>query len=301
MNDPLKLPNVSIAPKFFDNRNLTPAEIAAMTYEYRITELRDLLWELATNRPSWAFTVTRGQLIINQPHSLRINEVSISEDGVSLGKFSADYYGSSYRLFVANDRIAKQRSGRNGGKMVTADVKRAKREILKSFFKKNPIELAQEACDKAYVAAREGNHTAYSKIRMTTNTFNNNALAFVQRNIEWVITHPEAAPLLEDIAAKEQATKAHKFTETLSEMASSVHTVGYDKAAVVCTLGSTYIVTYKGVTEVIPSEDLAPELRVNMGMLKLLGVGESHEGMGLRATEDVYLIIPIISESENAI
>ena len=300
MNDPMQLPNVSVPPKFFDNRNIAPADIAATTYEYRITELRDLLWELATSRPTWQFKVSRGQMVIAQPPIMRIVELCIEEDGVILGKISADHYGVGYRLYVANDRMAKQRSSRNSGKMVTSDVKRAKREVLKNFFKKNPKEVAEEAFDHVHQAVRELSHQSYMRIREATNAFSRISVEFVEKNFEWVTTHPDAALLLENIATKERATSEQKLVESFGELANNVKSEGYDKAAVVCSLGSTYIVTYKGATEIIPSEDLAPELRTNMGMLKLMPVGEAYGGIGLRATDDVYLVLPTVSENEDA-
>ena len=302
MFNPMQLPNVSVDKKIFSDR-LDPALIPTVTYEYRLKELRELLWMLATDKPTWQFKVVSAQLS-TASNTLTIRTIRIEEDGALLGTFSADYHGSNYKLFVENDRIAKERTHRNAGKMVTSDVKRAKREILKTFYKKNPIEMAEAAMEKLRASLRDMQYEARSKLRHLSQTFFNDAAEFAQAHMEFIAQHESAKHLVETKAKIVDGTAVKDSLDAFDTLAigvteSMTGRSEYAHAAMVVSLGSTYIVTYKGSTEVIPSEELADMFRTNLGLLKLVDVNTAYDGVGLRASSDVFLVIPTISENEN--
>ena len=62
-------------------------------------------------------------------------------------------------------------------------------------------------------------------------------------------------------------------------------------ANVIKKIQDNYIIKNKGAVSIFDNEHLPQELKLKLGMLKLVAVGTVIEGMGYRATEDSYVIV----------
>ena len=289
----LALPNVSLNTKFTDKMPLSNIRLY-----YDVDGFQSLLWDLATGKPMWAFYISSGSMGLNtsgEPNgSLRVRDVQIKQDGELLGTVSSEYHGGSKKIFVANRRIEQQRSSRNSGKMVTSDYKRAYREIIKNFYRKDP----QEVITDAYEALRNNisnmSHNHYRKMRDATITFKEIAGNIAFNNLGMFLQLPVSDDLKTDLQTNftlaQENDRAHNELSRLVRLLNPVEAEG--TAAVVVTLGSSYILSYKGPAEMIASDELPEELRAPLGMLKLSETNTLVDGIGVRVSENTFLVLP---------
>lgn len=303
--NPILLPNVALGPKLQDKG--VPKDNAHIVYEADV--LRELLWELASRNPLWDFIISKGSInLLDTPlddgtaHRLYIREVTVKDGQEVLGSFSTGYHGNGSKLFIANDRIANGRSGRNGGRLVTGDVKRAYREIIKNFYARNPRELTvasvQLLSQKLGEVERKLSHT----IHTFQQDLENAATAFIKRNPQVLTTFPfpdvdrdKAVSALDSwrdaMANKDKMELLGIASNRMwSSLADPSKHVAPDNAAVVISQGSTYVLTYKGQTCTIPSEDLPDELRAPLGMLKLSDALQVVDGVGFRVDDRIFFV-----------
>lgn len=303
--NPLPLPNVVFGPKLQEKG--VPKEAMQPTYDF--DGMRELLWELASKNPLWDFEISRFSLYQLEglttdatTHNLFIREITVKENRETLGSFTVDYHGQTRKIFITNERIAKDRTSRNQGRMATGDVKRAYREIVKNFYSKNPKERATEAASliarKLGDIERKTSHSVYQ----FEHEFQGAISSFVKRNPQVLTTFPypdldrdKAISSLESLnAVSEAKDKIATVQMTMANMWSSLADPSKhkapDTAAVVISQGSTYVLTYKGQTCTIPSEDLPEELRGPLGMLKLSDAMQLIDGIGFRIDDKIFLV-----------
>lgn len=303
--NPLPLPNVKFGTKLQDIG--IPKERLYPTYE--IDVMRELLWELASRNPLWDFVITKSSVHKRDEvgadgvdHILYIREITIKSEREVLGSFASDYHGGTKKLFVTNERIAKERTGRNSGRMVTSDPKRAYREIIKNFYAKNPRELTvaavQVLSQKLGEVHRKISHAVYS----FDNELESAVASFVKRNPEVLTEFPNAdadrdkavSALTSWRNARDEQDKVNTMNVAASAMWSNLSDPSkhqpHGTAAVVISQGSTYVLTYKGQTCTIPSEDLPEELRGQLGMLKLSDAMQVVEGVGFRVDDKIFFV-----------
>ena len=84
--------------------------------------------------------------------------------------------------------------------------------------------------------------------------------------------------------------RAHNELSRLIRLLNPVEAEG--AAAIVVTLGSSYILSYKGPAEIIASDELPEELRAPLGMLKLSETNTLVDGIGVRVSENTFLVLP---------
>ena len=303
--NPIPLPNVALGPKLQDKG--VPKDNAHVVYEDDV--LRELLWELASRNPLWDFIISKGSINpLDTPlddgtaHRLYVREITVKDGQEVLGSFSAGYHGNTMKIFVTNERIANGRSGRNGGRLVTGDVKRAYREIIKNFYARNPRELTvasvQLLSQKLGEVERKISHAVY--------TFQQNlesaAAKFVKNNPDVLTSFPnpdvDRDTAVSALSSWRNAMAEKEKMELLgiasnrmwSSLADPSKHRAPDNAAVVISQGSTYILTYKGKTCTIPSEDLPDELRAPLGMLKLSDALQAVDGVGFRVDDRIFFV-----------
>jgi hypothetical protein len=289
----LALPNVSLNTKFTDKMPLSNIRL-----NYDVDGFQSLLWDLATGKPMWAFYISSGSMGLNtsgEPNgSLRVRDVQIKQDGELLGTVSSEYHGGSKKIFVANRRIEQQRSRRNSGKMVTSDYKRAYREIIKNFYRKDPQEVITDAYEALRSNISNMSHNHYRKMRDATITFKEIAGNIAFNNLGMFLQLPIIDDLKTDLQTNftlaQENDRAHNELSRLIRLLNPVEAEG--AAAIVVTLGSSYILSYKGPAEIIASDELPEELRAPLGMLKLSETNTLVDGIGVRVSENTFLVLP---------
>lgn len=303
--NPVLLPNVVFCTKLQEKG--VPKEAMQPTYDF--DGMRELLWELASKNPLWDFEISRfsmykldGLTTDGTTHNLYVKEITVKENRETLGSFAVDYHGNTRKIFITNERIAKERTRRNNGRMATGDIKRAYREITKNFYLKNPRERTAEAVQIISQKLGEIDRKISHSVFTAEHEFQSAASAFVK-------SHPEVLTSFQQPdASKDKALVALASWDTHSEAKSKVSEVEWvtnavwsslaepgkhkapSNAAVVISQGSSYVLTYKGETCTIPSEDLPEELRAPLGMLKLSDAMQVVEGIGFRVDNRIFLV-----------
>jgi len=307
MFNPLTLDNVFL-PQPENGEHITKDEVRA---SYELDTLRSLLWELACIKPTWQFRIRKFSMqldskdLIDSVHyrkySLVVKTVIVHCDDERLGSISVGYHGRTKKLVVENDRIKDSRSGRNGGKLLTSDPKRALREILKNFYAKKPEEQMSEALG----SLRDTVFNVYRKIDIAskgwTHAFDEAASQFLRSHPELLYSFPnpdvhknKALDAIEKLKGMEDAKNlynsiAKPFSDLSAVFANKMANnaipdnvlEGSQAIAIVIADGSEYIIHYKGETNRINSSELPEELRASMGMLKLAEPNTIHSGLGM--------------------
>lgn len=302
---PLALPNVEFTREMQDKLAEQGLARENLRIVYDIDGIRELLWELASKQPLWRFilrTSGSGPHKMDSPidtmtHSLYIKDVVIFHGREKLGSFNSEYHGSTRKIFITNERIAKERTGRNNGRMVTSDIKKALREITKNFYAKNPVELTTDALKKANSALAKLHNLRHHDSSMAEHHFSQAAAQFA-------LDHPEILDCdIQDTnkdKAKEKLAELHlskkaeaEITDMLEPVQKLLNKNNPPHQALVISQGSSYVLTYKGETSTISSEDLPQELRGHLGFLKLSESNQVMPGVGYRVDNDIFLVFPM--------
>jgi len=315
MNNPFILPNVSLHTK---DGTPHPVPLQQISFSYEISLVHELLWELASNKPQWQFKIAKGGVFaLNEPrgeltHYCVVKAVHIWQDREPLGTFSSEYHGSTRKLAIANARIAEGRTNRNGGKLITGDVKKAVREITKNFYPQRP----NEQVTLALGALAKEMSSVYRRISLTEteaqSAFNSSAANFLRANVEILYGHQgadvhkdKALEAIEKLKSVEHNKVVYNAVgEPLKTLMAEFTVRSVDKpvfkdAALIISHGSTYILLYNGETRAIPSEELPDELRAPLGMLKLSEPDQIVEGVGFY-TNNIYLVLPTKGDNDAA-
>lgn len=300
--NPMALPNVSLHSKYTDK-----VPTSAVKVHFDLPELQSLLWELASKMPLWRFKITRGGCYKkDEPengitHVLSAMEFSVTQDDELLGSVSAGYHGHSKKIFVQNERIKKQRSsGRNDGKMVTADPKRAYREIIKNFYRKHPHEVAQEATSVLAHKISSISQSYHRKVYEASNQLQVTAGKICVAHMELIQQLPIDAALKQELTANFNTAVSSKESHVEAlRMAKTLDTPAKGESAVVVSFGSSYVLAYKGLAQVIPSDELPEELRAPLGMLKLSEDNTLIDGIGVRVDNKVFLVVPTPTKGDS--
>lgn len=296
--NPMTLPNLSLHSKYTDK---VPADRIEVTFD--LPELKELLWELASKTPLWQFKVIRGGCYMkDQPedgktHTLIATQIAITQDGEALGSIASGYHGRNKKIFIDNERIKKQRtSGRNEGKMVTADPKRAYREVVKNFHRRNPREVTEHAIVELGDRLNKISNKYHSQVYEASNHLREAAWTVAMANMDLLQQLPIDTKLKDELKTHyDTIIENTEHQQKAVRMAQSLKTAD-GKSAVVVSFGATYVLAYKGPATVIASDELPEELRAPLGMLKLSEENVLVDGIGVRVNDKVFMVIPTSTE-----
>jgi hypothetical protein len=293
--DPMILPNVAFANKFtmrvgFPSRQFINVEYA------KNSAFRQLIWEIASNNPLWTVLISRASYSALQSdhpaaqqgktHYAIVRAITIEHNGEELGEISINYSGDTEKFYIDNHRIAKERTGRNAGRMVTGDVKRAYREIKKNFYKLDMLELIKHAAVKLERQFDEAARPRVRNVYAAKTQKEQAATAFITEHPELITNYPFPDPNKDIfIAQTEEHKKASEAHQEVLAMKANPN------RAVVIVHGSSYVLSYNGETTTIPSEELPMELKANLGWLKLSEDETLIPNVGLKVG-NVFFVLP---------
>lgn len=243
---------------------------------------------LVLTRPQWRFKIV-DCIRLNNAETLA-TDIKIYEDGEYLGSVGIAYKGRSYKLQVTNDRInAKRERGRG---YHTDDPAKAELRIRKTFFRLAKDERLSKARDLASgVIGREHSSKSYEFRQANENVFADSK-KFAANNLEmYLAAHPSRVQYLE----KYKRDKAE-----YSVVARVQKCFDSKEAALVVLDGTQYLVQIKDATNVYTDETLPYDMRMKLGMLKLVEDKQMISDVGCRVDQFTYVLVPESQEKEQA-
>ena len=254
------------------------------------------LVNLTYAKSDWVFhlcsAVTRS-LQDGEAYEAVIVGVRITAHGNLLGTINIVRRGDNYVLKVENTRISDTRERGDG--YHTADPDKAALKIRRMFYP----QLVSEKLETAQVAAVRALQTnAYDKRnavhRIYTTEVEDQMKDFVAQNKEMFLASlaPEHALHAEDYFEKSDTFSALMLLQEAKELWGRVSPTK-DKAMLVVLDGGVYIV--KCGDDVIQYTNNVPfDVSSRVGMLKLVEEGKYVDNMGIKVTQDIFLLHPTI-------
>ena len=237
-------------------------------------------WQLVAVSANQHYTDSSVTPSVNGRLVTRFNIVEKREE---LGYIAWDYsYKRGDQYVVGNDRISQEMERQSNTKTTKIDI--AMRHIKKHFSPKTTDEhftkAVSEASQGIYKLSQNLNYAtrnAYDEIKY-------DATKFVASN--WDMFVATLVP--------EKVIGAAKYLETQNklEVANKIQEISQKRLSHDILLrGNEYVIRHNGVVSIFDNEHLPQELKMKLGMLKLVAVGEAVDGIGYRGTEDCFIVI----------
>jgi hypothetical protein len=251
-----------------------------------IPHLEPLLTSLINRNPQWTFVAISGNYHERLSDGSRVRlatKFNVLEKREVLGFIGYDRsYTRGDQWVVGNERISATKDRQAYTKTTKLDV--ALRHVKKHFSPKT----TDEYFEKAVQEVSENLNRLTSRANQDTRGYYNSLQAtfaqYARDNWEsFVSTLNEEGKL--NCAKYLDAHTRLDQTEALKKL----HNTG--EAYTILIKDNEYIIRNKGGTTVCPTEQLPQEMKLKLGMLKLVAVNTVVDGMGYRATEDSYVII----------
>jgi hypothetical protein len=287
----MTLGNVTISDKLLCGRRKSE-------FEFKVEKpLDEIMWKVITENPSWEFRVLEyyGQIKSETADSrprLTISKFAVFKDGEEIGKIDRDYrYDAGGHIFSISSNAIRHERERVGAYR-TKDAKKALAAIKKTFSNKSVGERMDEALAEATrVVGRQSS----------------------RKRGDHQSTLGSLAPLLKAFAFIEnedafkkyairngQAHQLAKLKEAEAEMLTVTDIEAKFKSAkgtsLVLLSNGKYVVKTGDEVQLYDDNTLPVDMRGKLGMLKLVEPEQMIEGVGCRATTEVFVLLSAVRE-----
>jgi len=245
---------------------------------------------LASLNPLWTFVINNSGLGMG---SARVAcGFSVKLDGEELGTIGLSYMGQRGRVIcISNDRIGKGRQRTDSYRTVDAD--KAILTAKKMFGKMNPNERIQKAKD---AAERVVSRASWNKERDRTHNVNNVRAELV------IWAEGKGHPLFMEYVNKEaHSSIKQKVTNAMEKVAvldvemKTIERVQKDfsdnKSALVVKDTGKYLVRIGDNVELYDDNTLPLDMRMKMGMLKLVEDEQYLTDVGCKVTSEIFVLL----------
>ena len=244
---------------------------------------------LATLNPLWMF---EAQSRYNVQDGFLVSDFVVKLDGEYLGNIGTSYMGQKGTVIaISNDRIGKNRQRSSSYR--TSDADKAVLMAKKMFGKMNPAERIQKAKEAAERVvsraswAKERERTQYQSI------LKNEMLAWVEnRGYQLFREFIDKEALL---STKKQVLQAEEKVQLLDTEMKTIERVQEDfsnnKTALVVKDAGKYLVRIGDNVELYDDNSLPLDIRMKMGMLKLVQDEEYLTDVGCRVTSEIFVLL----------
>ena len=244
---------------------------------------------LATLNPLWMF---EAQSRYNVQDGFLVSDFVVKLDGEYLGNIGTSYMGQKGTVIaISNDRIGKNRQRSSSYR--TSDADKAVLMAKKMFGKMNPAERLQKAKEAAERVvsraswAKERERTQYQSI------LKNEMLAWVEnRGYQLFREFIDKEALL---STKKQVLQAEEKIQVLDTEMKTIERVqedfGINKTALVVKDAGKYLVRIGDNVELYDDNSLPLDIRMKMGMLKLVQDEEYLTDVGCRVTSEIFVLL----------
>ena len=244
---------------------------------------------LATLNPLWMF---EAQSRYNVQDGFLVSDFVVKLDGEYLGNIGTSYMGQKGTVIaISNDRIGKNRQRSSSYR--TSDADKAVLMAKKMFGKMNPAERLQKAKEAAERVvsraswAKERERTQYQSI------LKNEMLAWVEnKGYQLFREFIDKEALL---STKKQVLQAEEKVQVLDTEMKTIERVQEDfsnnKTALVVKDAGKYLVRIGDNVELYDDNSLPLDVRMKMGMLKLVQDEEYLTDVGCRVTSEIFVLL----------
>jgi hypothetical protein len=284
-NTAMTLSNVTISDKLLNGRRKSD-------FEFNVEKpLNEIMWKVITENPTWEFRVEQyyGQIKSGDNDDrprLTVSKFKVFKDGEEVGVIDRDYRydAGGYIFSIASNTIRNERE--RVGAYRTKDAKKAIAAIKKTF---NPKSVQERMNDAFAEATRAINRQSSRKRGDYQSAFS------------------ELAPLMKAFVFKDmwdlfqkytitngQGHRLSKLRETEAEMLTVTDIEGKFRGAgtsLILVANGKYLVKTGDDIQVYDDNTLPVEMRGKLGMLKLVEPEQMIEGVGCRATTEVFVVL----------
>ena len=282
----MTLSNVTFSEKLLNGRRKTDFDFAVEK------PLHEIMWKVITENPSWEFKVheyygtVKSETMDTRPR-ITVSKFAVFKDGEEIGKIDRDYrYDQGGHVFsITSNAIRNERERISSYR--TKDAKKALAAIKKTFSNKSVGERVNEALAEAVrvvgrqVSQKRSNHgSALHSLIPLMKTF-----AFIENNDEfrqYAVNNGQAHQL---VKLREKEAEMLTVTDIESKFKS-------DKGTSLVLLSSgKYLVKTGDDIQLYDDNTLPLDMRGKLGMLKLVEPEQMIEGVGCRATTEVFVLL----------
>lgn len=257
---------------------------------------------VAKKHPTWTFipnyisrnyeNVEINDKIYSQVSELIATEFNVMQGKDELGRIGAEYWGAQ-KFTITNKRIQTQRE--RGSITRTSDLKKAVKLVEKMFFPKTDTEVLKEVKERA--VDRLSHYTRKNRYDLD-NVWRNmqrTAILFVKENMEAYKAF-SAHVSIDGLDKFDEFWEARNNSQTLEDNFNN------DSASMITIINDVFYFSFKSKPPIAFARDnVSPEVKARIGMLKLLAVGQAIDSVGLKCDDDVFIInLPnIVSQGEH--
>ena len=287
----MTLGNVSISDKLLNGRRKSEFEFVVEK------PLDEIMWKVITDNPTWEFRVEQyyGQIkseTADTPPRITISKFSVRKDGEEIGKIDRDYrYDQGGYVFAISSNAIRSERERVGAYR-TKDAKKALAAIKKTFTNKSMAERIDEAMAEAMRAInRQGGRKR--------NDYANNMQKLMPL-IKNFVFDARADEFKQYAMGNGQLTLLSQLRATGMEMLTvedieQKFKTGKDTSLVLLSNGK-YVVKTGDEVHLYDDNTLPVDMRGKLGMLKLVEPEQMIEGVGCRATTEVFVLLSAARE-----
>lgn len=288
----MTLSNVTFSDKLLNGRRKTD-------FDFKVEKpLDEIMWKVITENPTWEFKVheyygnlnegqTKTSETANNRPRITVSKFAVFKDGEEIGKIDRDYrYDAGGHIFsITSNTIRNERE--RVGAYRTKDAKKALAAIKKTFSNKSVGERMNEAYAEAsrtisrQTSRKRGDHQSvlHNLVPLMK------AFAFIQ--------HPDEFKKYAVISG--QAHQLAKLREAEAEMLTVTDIESKFKSdkgtSLVLLSNGKYVVKTGDEVQLYDDNTLPRDMRGKLGMLKLVEPEQMIEGVGCRATTEVFVLL----------
>jgi len=286
----MTLSNVVISDKLLNGRRKSEFEFAVEK------PLNEIMWKVITENPTWEFRVEQyyGQIkseTMDTRPRITVSKFKVFKDGEEVGVIDRDYRydAGGYIFSITSNTIRNERE--RVGAYRTKDAKKALAAIKKTF---NPKSLDERMNDAYAEATRAISRQSSRKRGDYQSTLSN--LAPLMKAFAFEVMANE---FKQYAVRNNQAHQLAKLRETENEMLTVTDIESKFKGAgssLVLFTNGKYLVKTGDDIQVYDDNTLPVEMRGKLGMLKLVEPEQMIEGVGCRATTEVFVVLSAARE-----
>ena len=286
----MTLSNVTISDKLLNGRRKSEFDFVVEK------PLNEIMWKVITENPTWEFRVeqyygqTKSETADDRPR-ITVSKFKVFKDGEEVGVIDRDYrYDAGGYIFSITSNAIKQERERISAYR-TKDAKKALAAIKKTFNPKSLTERMNEAFGEATRAISRQSSRKRGDHQSTLGSLAPLMKAFA------FIEHTDA---FKQYAVRNgQAHQLAKLRETENEMLTVTDIESKFKGAgtsLILVANGKYLVKTGDEVQTYDDNTLPVEMRGKLGMLKLVEPEQMIEGVGCRATTEVFVVLSAARE-----
>lgn len=286
----MSLSNVVISDKLLNGKRKSDF---VLTVE---KPLNEIMWKVVTENPTWEFRVEQyyGNIksaTADTPAYLSIHKFKVFKDGEEVGVIDRDYRydAGGYIFSIASNTIRSERE--RVGAYRTKDAKKALAAIKKTF---NPKSLTERMNDAYGEAARAISRQSSRKRGDYQSTAHN--LMPLMKAFAFEVMFDEFKKY---VIHNNQAHNLARLRENENEMLTVTDIESKFKGAgtsLILVANGKYLVKTGDDIQTYDDNTLPVEMRGKLGMLKLVEPEQMIEGVGCRATTEVFVVLSAAQE-----